>query len=255
MDISQLSALVTGAGSGLGAATAKLISEQGGLVTLFDKDGAKVEKHAKFLGDNASWIDGDVTNESDVLAAVEKAKAFRPLRVVVNCAGIGHIERVVGKTGLVHALSSFEKVININLVGTFNVLRLASAEIANNPPLENNERGVIINTASIAAYEGQIGQIAYAASKGGIVGLTLPAARDLAAVGIRVMAIAPGIVDTPLLGMLPEEVRASLANEVPFPKRLGVPEDYAEVVSMIIRSGYLNGEVIRVDGALRMGPK
>jgi NAD(P)-dependent dehydrogenase (short-subunit alcohol dehydrogenase family) len=177
------------------------------------------------------------------------------MRVVVNCAGIGHVERVVQRDGAPHDLAAFERVVRTNLIGTFNVLRLAAAVMASNEPLGDNERGVIVNTASVAAFDGQIGQIAYAASKGGIVGLTLPAARDLSSVGIRVMTIAPGIIDTPLLGQLPEEVRMALAASVPFPKRLGVPQDYAQVVEMIIQSGYLNGEVIRLDGALRMAPK
>ncbi len=255
MDISRLSAFVTGAGSGLGAATARHLAELGALVTLFDRDDKRVADVAREIGSSASWASGDVTSESDVRFGLEKATSHRPLRVVVNCAGIGHVERVVSRDGIPHDLSAFERVIRTNLIGTFNVLRLAAALMAENEPLGDNERGVIVNTASVAAFDGQIGQIAYSASKGGVVGLTLPAARDLSSVGIRVMTIAPGIIDTPLLGQLPEEVRVALAASVPFPKRLGLPGDYAQLVEMVIQSGYLNGEVIRLDGALRMAPK
>ncbi|MDA8271249.1 MAG: SDR family NAD(P)-dependent oxidoreductase [Actinomycetota bacterium] len=255
MDISRLSAFITGGASGLGAATAQHLIKLGALVTLFDRDEQRVKALANQLGDSASWAVGDVTTEADVSKALETAVLRRPMRVVVNCAGIGHVERVVSRDGAPHDLAAFERVVRTNLIGTFNVLRLAAAMMASNEPLGDNERGVIVNTASVAAFDGQIGQIAYAASKGGIVGLTLPAARDLSSVGIRVMTIAPGIIDTPLLGQLPEEVRVALAASVPFPKRLGVPQDYAQVVEMIIQSGYLNGEVIRLDGALRMAPK
>lgn len=255
MDISRLSAFITGGASGLGAATAKHLIKLGALVTLFDRDEQRVNALANELGDSASWVAGDVTSESDVSLALERAVLRRPMRVVVNCAGIGHVERVVSRDGVPHDLAAFERVVRTNLIGTFNVLRLAAAMMASNEPLGDNERGVIVNTASVAAFDGQIGQIAYAASKGGIVGLTLPAARDLSSVGIRVMTIAPGIIDTPLLGQLPEEVRVALAASVPFPKRLGAPQDYAQLVEMIIQSGYLNGEVIRLDGALRMAPK
>ena len=255
MDISRLSAFITGGASGLGAATAQHLIKLGALVTLFDRDEPRIKALASELGDSAHWAVGDVTSEADVTKALETAVLRRPMRVVVNCAGIGHVERVVQRDGAPHDLAAFERVVRTNLIGTFNVLRLAAAVMASNEPLGDNERGVIVNTASVAAFDGQIGQIAYAASKGGIVGLTLPAARDLSSVGIRVMTIAPGIIDTPLLGQLPEEVRMALAASVPFPKRLGVPQDYAQVVEMIIQSGYLNGEVIRLDGALRMAPK
>ncbi len=255
MEISKLSAFITGGASGLGAATAQHLLDLGADVTIFDRDEERVRAKALELGDSATWAAGDVTSEYDVTAALKKAVTHRPLRVVVNCAGIGHIERVVNRNGSPHDLAAFERVIRTNLLGTFNVLRLASTEMASNEPLGDNERGVVINTASVAAFDGQIGQIAYAASKGGVVGLTLPAARDLSSAGIRVMTIAPGIIDTPLLGQLPDEVRVALAASVPFPKRLGLPNDYALLVEMIIQSGYLNGEVIRLDGALRMAPK
>ncbi len=255
MDISKLSAFVTGGASGLGAATAKHLSELGATVTIFDRDEAHAKAKAEELGGSVAWAAGDVTSESDVRQALEGSMVQRPLRVVVNCAGIGHIERVVSRDGMPHDLAAFEKIIRVNLIGTFNVLRLASSLMASNDPVDDEERCVIINTASVAAYEGQIGQVAYSASKGGLVGLTLPAARDLSSVGIRVMTIAPGIVDTPLLGQLPQEVRAALAAGVPFPKRLGTPQDYALLVEMIVRNGYLNGDVIRLDGALRMAPK
>lgn len=255
MDISNASAFITGAASGLGAATASHLSELGALVTLFDRDEEKVKAKAEEIGDSATWASGDVASEADVDAALEKASAHRQLRVVVNCAGIGHVERVVTRDGTPHDLAAFERIIRTNLVGTFNVIRLAASAMASNDPLGDNERGVVINTASVAAFDGQIGQIAYSASKGGIVGLTLPAARDLSSVGIRVVTIAPGIIDTPLLGQLPLEARTALAASVPFPKRLGRPKDYAQLVEMIVLSGYLNGEVIRLDGALRMPPK
>ncbi|TAN28790.1 MAG: SDR family NAD(P)-dependent oxidoreductase [Actinomycetota bacterium] len=255
MDISKLSAFVTGGASGLGAATAKRLSELGAAVTIFDRDEERAKATAEELGNSVAWAAGDVTSESDVMQALERSMVRLPLRVVVNCAGIGHIERVVNREGMPHDLVAFEKVIRVNLVGTFNVLRLASSLMASNEPVDDNERGVIVNTASVAAFDGQIGQVAYSASKGGLVGLTLPAARDLSSAGIRVMTIAPGIVDTPLLGQLPDEVRSALAASVPFPKRLGVPQDYALLVEMIVKSGYLNGEVIRLDGALRMAPK
>ena len=255
MDISKLSVFVTGGASGLGAATARHLAGLGAFVTLFDRDEGRLAEVSEAIGDAASWAAGDVVNESDVRLGLEKAAMRRQLRAVVNCAGIGHAERIVTRDGAPHDLANFERVVRTNLIGTFNVLRLAGAAMAANEPLGDNERGVIINTASVAAFDGQIGQVAYSASKGGVVGLTLPAARDLSSVGIRVMTIAPGIIDTPLLGQLPDEVRAALASSVPFPRRLGMPLDYAQIVEMIIRSGYLNGEVIRLDGALRMAPK
>jgi NAD(P)-dependent dehydrogenase (short-subunit alcohol dehydrogenase family) len=197
----------------------------------------------------------DVTSAPEVEAAVAQAAALGPLRVIVQCAGVGWASRTLDKTGKPHDLELFQKVIAINLVGHFNVLRLSAAAIAQTAPLDNGERGVILMTASVAAFDGQIGQIAYAASKAGVAGMTLPAARDLAPVGIRVMTIAPGIFDTPMLGSLKEDVRAALSRDVVFPKRLGSPADYAELVAAIVENGYLNGDTIRLDGALRMPPK
>lgn len=208
---------------------------------------------AKELG--ATFAKADVTDSAQVEAAVAQASALGPLRVVVQCAGVGWAARTLDKTGKPHDLELFQKVIAINLVGHFNVLRLAAAAISKTEPTETGERGVIVMTASVAAYDGQIGQIAYAASKAGVVGMTLPAARDLAPAGIRVVTIAPGIFDTPMLGGLSEEVRAALSRDVVFPKRLGSPAEYASLVAAIVDTGYLNGETIRLDGALRMPPK
>jgi NAD(P)-dependent dehydrogenase (short-subunit alcohol dehydrogenase family) len=247
-------ALVTGGASGLGGATVRRLASLGAKAVIVDLDAAKGEALATELG--AVFVKTDVTSAEQVAAAVEQAAKMGPLRIAVNCAGIGAAARTLSKDGTPHDLGLFQKVITINLVGTFNVLRQAAAAIAKTEPLEDGERGVIINTASIAAFDGQIGQIAYSASKGGIVGLTLPAARDLSTVGIRVVTIAPGIFDTPLLAGLPEPARQGLAASVVFPRRLGSPDaDYAALVEHIVRNGYLNGEVIRLDGALRMAPK
>jgi NAD(P)-dependent dehydrogenase (short-subunit alcohol dehydrogenase family) len=208
------------------------------------------------LGGHTTFVRTDVTDEASVQAAVAEATSKdRPLRVAINCAGIGWAQRTVGRNGEPHDLEPFVKTIQVNLIGTFNVLRLAASAMAATEPVEDGERGVVVNTASIAAFDGQIGQLAYSASKGGIVGMTLPAARDLSAVGVRVCTIAPGLVDTPLLGGLPEEQRQALASGIPFPKRLGRPDDYAELALAIVQNGYLNGEVIRMDGALRMAPR
>jgi NAD(P)-dependent dehydrogenase (short-subunit alcohol dehydrogenase family) len=196
-----------------------------------------------------------VTEPAQIEAAIAQASSLGPLRVVVSCAGVGWAARTLDKTGKPHDLDLFKTVVGINLVGTFNVLRLGASAIAKTDPLEHGERGVIVNTASVAAYDGQIGQIAYASSKAGVVGMTLPAARDLAPVGIRVVTIAPGIFDTPMLGALPEEKRAALATDVVFPKRLGNPDEYGAMVVAIAENGYLNGESIRLDGSLRMPPK
>jgi NAD(P)-dependent dehydrogenase (short-subunit alcohol dehydrogenase family) len=200
-------------------------------------------------------VKADVTDSAQVEAAVAQASALGPLRVVVQCAGVGWAARTLDKTGKPHDLELFQKVIAINLVGHFNVLRLAASAISKTEPTDTGERGVIVMTASVAAYDGQIGQIAYAASKAGVVGMTLPAARDLAPAGVRVVTIAPGIFDTPMLGGLSEEVRAALSRDVVFPKRLGSPAEYASLVAAIVDTGYLNGETIRLDGALRMPPK
>jgi NAD(P)-dependent dehydrogenase (short-subunit alcohol dehydrogenase family) len=249
MKLENVSAVVTGAASGLGAATAASLAAQG--VRVFAVD---LTTHDAPAADGITYVTADVTSEEQVRAAVAQAAAAGPLRVVVNCAGIGPSARILGKKG-VHDLGLYSKVIQVNLIGTFTVLALAAEAMARTEPLEYGQRGVIVNTASVAAYEGQIGQAAYASSKGGIVGLTVPAARDLAQFGIRVAAIAPGIVDTPMLATISEEFRASLAAGVPFPQRLCRPDEYAQLVEMIIAHDYLNGETIRMDGALRMAPR
>jgi NAD(P)-dependent dehydrogenase (short-subunit alcohol dehydrogenase family) len=257
MDISGAAALVTGGASGLGEATVRRLAGAGARVVIVDRDTAKGEALAKELGPAAvAFAPTDVTNAGDVAAAVELASSLGPLRIAVNCAGVGWAGRVVARDGTPHDLDLFTTVISINLIGTFNVLRLAAAAMSTTAPTETAERGVVVNTASIAAFDGQIGQIAYAASKAGVVGLTLPAARDLAAVGVRVVTIAPGTFDTPMLALLPESQRQALAAGIPFPSRLGDPAgDYASLVEHIVRNSYHNGETIRLDGALRMPPK
>jgi NAD(P)-dependent dehydrogenase (short-subunit alcohol dehydrogenase family) len=247
--------LVTGGASGLGAATAEMIVGAGGRVIIADVNDAAGKAAAARLGAGARFVHTDVTSEADVSNAVATAvKEFGALTGVVNAAGIGPAARVIGRDGPM-PLDQFARVIEINLVGTFNVIRLAAASMQNNQPTDSGERGVIVNTASVAAYDGQIGQAAYAASKGGIVSLTLPIARELARIGIRVMTIAPGIFDTPMLAALPEAVRESLGQQVPFPSRLGRPSEYASLVRHIFENEMLNGEVIRLDGAIRMAPK
>jgi NAD(P)-dependent dehydrogenase (short-subunit alcohol dehydrogenase family) len=256
MEISGVSAVVTGGASGLGEATVRRLAGAGARVVILDRDAAKGEALAKELGDAAAFAPTDVTSAADVTAAVELAASLGPLRIAVSCAGIGWAGRVVARDGTPHDLDLFSTVVSINLIGTFNVLRVAAAAMAATEPTETAERGVIVNTASIAAFDGQIGQIAYAASKGGVVSLTLPAARDLASIGVRVCTIAPGLMDTPMLALLPEPQRQALGEGVPFPKRLGDPAgDYANLVEHIVRNSYLNGETIRLDGALRMPPK
>ncbi len=246
-------ALVTGGASGLGAATARRLTAGGAKVVIADRDEARGQALATEL--SATFVKTDVTDAEQVGRALAAASGMGALRVAVSCAGVGWASRTLDKTGKPHDLELFRTVVGVNLIGTFNVLRLAAAAMAQTAPLEHGERGVIVNTASVAAFDGQIGQIAYAASKAGVAGMTLPAARDLAPVGIRVMTIAPGIFDTPMLGALPEEKRAALAADVVFPKRLGSPDDYGELVAAIVANGYLNGETIRLDGALRMPPK
>lgn len=247
--------LVTGGASGLGAAVARMAVARGARVLLLDVNEAAGQAVAAELGAPARFLRTDVTSGPDAEAAVRAAReAFGPVTVLVNCAGIAPGERIVGRDGP-HGLESFARAININLVGTFNMLRIAAAAMAGNDPQEGGERGVIVNTASVAAFEGQIGQAAYAASKGGVAALTLPAARELARHGIRVMAIAPGIFATPMMAGLPQEVQDSLGQTVPFPPRLGRPEEYAALVAHIVENQMLNGEVIRLDGALRMAPK
>ncbi|SHH64937.1 SDR family NAD(P)-dependent oxidoreductase [Streptomyces sp. 3214.6] len=252
MQLENTAALVTGGASGLGAATAKALAERGARVFALDlKDG--IDKAPEVPG--VTYVPADVTDPEQVGAAVATAAgAGVPLRTVVNCAGIGPSARILGKKG-VHDLALYAKVIQINLIGTFNVLALASEAIAATEADEDGQRGVIVNTASIAAYDGQIGQAAYSSSKGGVVGLTLPAARDLAQYGIRVCTIAPGIVETPMLATVSEEFRAGLAAGVPFPRRLARPEEYARLALTIVDHDYLNGETIRMDGALRMAPR
>jgi NAD(P)-dependent dehydrogenase (short-subunit alcohol dehydrogenase family) len=245
-------ALVTGAASGLGAATARRLAQGGAKVVIVDRDDAKGIELAKEIG--GSFAKADVTEAAPIEAALSQASALGPLRIAVSCAGVGWAARTLDKTGKPHDLDLFKTVIGINLVGTFNVLRLAASAMSKNDPIDG-ERGVIVNTASVAAFDGQIGQIAYAASKAGVAGMTLPAARDLAPAGIRVCTIAPGIFDTPMLGALPEDKRAALAADVVFPKRLGNPAEYGAMVAAIVENGYLNAETIRLDGALRMPPK
>lgn len=253
MDIKGHAAIVTGGGSGLGAAAALALAQAGAKVAVLDVnlDGARAI--AEKAGGIA--IGCDVADSDSAVAAVAQARqAHGPARILVNCAGIGPAKRIVGRDGPM-PLADFERVIKINLIGTFNLMRLVGAELATVEPLADGERGVIISTASVAAYEGQIGQSAYAASKGGVVGLTLPAAREFAQIGVRVLAIAPGIFGTPMLKALPQEVQDSLAASVPFPKLLGAPEQYADLALHMIRNRYLNGEVVRIDGALRMPPR
>ncbi|SDX35953.1 NAD(P)-dependent dehydrogenase, short-chain alcohol dehydrogenase family [Amycolatopsis xylanica] len=251
MQITDTSAIVTGGASGLGFATASALAAKGARVFALDLAGS-IEKAEKVEG--VTYVEADVTDPEQVQSAVDTAAGSGPLRTVVNCAGIGPAGRVLSKKGP-HDLNLYAKVIQINLIGTFNVLTLAAEAIAKTEPLEHDARGVIINTASVAAYDGQIGQVAYSSSKGGVVGMTLPAARDLASHGIRVMTIAPGIIETPMLATVSEEFRATLAAGVPFPKRLGRADEYAQLALAIIDHDYLNGEVIRMDGSLRMAPR
>lgn len=255
MKISESVFLVSGGGSGLGAACVRLLAGLGGRVILADLNREAGERLAAELGDCVRFAPTDVTDESGVRAAVETAtRDFGSLRGAICCAGIGFAAKLLGKEGP-HDLAAFQKTISVNLVGTFNVLRLAAAAIAQATPDEDGERGVIVMTASVAAFEGQIGQVAYSASKAGVAAMTLPAARELARSGIRVVTIAPGTFDTPLLAGLPEAARQSLAQQVPFPPRLGRPDEFAFLVRHVLENGMLNGEVIRLDGALRMGPK
>jgi len=247
---------VTGGASGLGEATVRRLAAAGAAVTICDRDRGRGEALAQELGSRARFADCDVTDPDQVAAAVAAALEMDvPLRININCAGIGDAARTVARNGTAHDHARFARVININLTGTFNTMVQAAAAMARNEPQADGERGVVVNTASIAAYDGQIGQLAYAASKGGVVAMTLPAARDLSAVGIRVCAIAPGLMDTPLLGLLPDDAKRALGAEVPFPKRLGLPSDFAELAAHIVENRYLNGEVIRMDGALRMPPR
>ena len=255
MRIENASALIAGGASGLGAATARALHEAGARVVLADLNADKGQALAAELGERAEFVEANVMEPEPVQAAVEAAaKPDGGLRISVCCAGIGWAQRTAGKQGA-HDLEIFHNVIKVNLIGTFNVLRLAAAAMVDNDPDEGGERGVCVNTASIAAFDGQIGQVAYSASKGGIVGLTLPAARDLAGRGVRVVTIAPGTFDTPLLAALPEEARQELGAQIPFPNRLGHPDEFAALARHIVENPMLNGETIRLDGALRMPPR
>jgi NAD(P)-dependent dehydrogenase (short-subunit alcohol dehydrogenase family) len=255
MRIEAAAALVAGGASGLGAATARRLHADGAAVTIADVNEENGEALAAELGERARFVRADVTDSDQVEAAVAAAaEGGDGLRISVCCAGVGWPEKIAGRRGP-HQLLPFETVLRVNLIGTFNVLRLAAASMLANEPAEDGERGVCVNTASIAAFDGQIGQVAYAASKAGIVGMTLPAARDLAGAGIRVMTIAPGTFDTPLLGALPAEAREALGAAIPFPTRLGHPDEYAALAAHIVENRMLNGEVIRLDGALRMPPR
>jgi NAD(P)-dependent dehydrogenase (short-subunit alcohol dehydrogenase family) len=251
MQIQNAVFLVAGGGSGLGAATAQMLAANGGKVVVADLNEGATAK----LGANAKFVRTDVTDEAQTQAAVDLCvSAFGAIHGAINCAGIAPGERVVGRNGP-HALASFERAVRINLVGTFNVIRLAAAKMTVQPAFANGERGVIVNTSSVASMDGQIGQAAYAASKAGVNGMTLPIARELAKFGVRVMTIAPGIFDTPMLQGMSEEVRTSLGQQIPFPPRLGRPDEYAALVRHIIENEVLNGEVIRLDGAIRMTAK
>lgn len=253
MDISGKSAIVTGGASGLGAATARALAAAGAKVAIFDMNLDAAKEVAAEIGGSAFSV--NVSDDASVEAAFDAAReAHGPARILVNCAGIGPAAKTVSSRGM-HPLDKFEQVISVNLIGTFNCLRRAADDMSKMDPMESGERGVCINTASVAAYDGQIGQAAYAASKGGIVGMTLPIARDLSNVGVRVMTIAPGLFETPLLASLPQEVQDALGASVPFPSRLGNPKEYAALAQHICENQMLNGEVIRLDGSIRMAPK
>ena len=247
MRIEENTFLVAGGGSGLGEATTRMLAESGANVVVADLKG-------EGLPENVRFVAADVTDERAVQSAVDAALEFEGLHCAINCAGVAIAQKVLGREGP-HPLESFERVVRINLIGTFNVVRLAAEAMSRNEPSQSGERGVLVNTASIAAFDGQIGQAAYAASKGGVVAMTLPLARELARSGIRVTSIAPGIFDTPMLAGLPEDARESLGRQVPFPSRLGKPEEYAALVGHIVENEMLNGEVIRLDGAIRMAAR
>ncbi|MDK6201952.1 MULTISPECIES: 3-hydroxyacyl-CoA dehydrogenase [Oligella] len=252
MEIKDKVFIVTGGASGLGAGTVKMLSQQGAKVLIADLNDAAGEALAQELGQR--YLHCDVTQADDAQAAVDAALELGPLYGLINCAGIAPAARVVGRNGP-HDLATFQKVININLIGSFNMIRLVAASMVDNEPLDTGERGVLINTASVAAYEGQIGQAAYAASKGAVVAMTLPIARDMARHGVRCVTIAPGIMGTPMLYGMPQEVQDALAADIPFPSRLGQPEDFAKLVQAIITNEMINGETIRLDGAIRLQPK
>jgi NAD(P)-dependent dehydrogenase (short-subunit alcohol dehydrogenase family) len=253
MSLEHTSAVVTGGASGMGEATSRRLAEEGARVMVVDRDATKGEAVAADI--KGLFCEADVTDDESMRAAVSAAVELAPLRTCIHCAGVGWAERTIDRNGKPHDLDRFRKIVEINLIGTFNVLRLAAAGMAPNEPDADGERGVIVNTASVAAFDGQIGQAAYSASKGGVASLTLTAARDLSAVGIRVCTIAPGLIDTPLLGTLPDAQRAALAQSVLFPKRLGTADDFASLALELVRNHYLNGEVIRMDAGIRMPPK
>ncbi|MBN9157130.1 SDR family NAD(P)-dependent oxidoreductase [Microbacterium sp.] len=253
MQIAGSGALVTGGASGLGLATARRLAAAGATVTIIDLPSSQGAAIAAELG--GVFAPADVTSAEEVAAAVAAAQAAAPLRIVVNCAGIAPPAKVLDRDGNPADLAAFERIIRINLVGTFNVISQASAVIAKNEPADGGDRGVVVNTASVAAFDGQIGQPAYSASKGGVHAMTLPIARELARYGIRVCTIAPGIMETPMLAGLPQAAQDSLGEQVPYPARLGRPDEYASLVQQIVENGYLNGETIRLDGAIRMAPR
>jgi NAD(P)-dependent dehydrogenase (short-subunit alcohol dehydrogenase family) len=255
MEIKGSSAIITGGASGLGEASVRKLAAEGARVTIFDRNGERAAEVAKEVGGDTNYVAGDVTNPEDCQRAVDQAADGGNLRMAVNCAGTGWVGRVINRDGSPHDLGAFQFIQNLNVIGTFNVMTRAASAIAQTEPGVDGERGVIVNTASVAAFDGQIGQLAYSASKGAVVGMTLPAARDLSVVGIRVLAIAPGLFDTPLLSMLPEEQRDVLGQSVLFPKRLGQPVQYGELIAHIAQNSYLNAEVIRLDGGIRMPPK
>lgn len=255
MKMEECRAIVTGGASGLGEATVRNIVQKGGKTVIFDLSEESGQRLQKELGESVLFLKADVTKEVNIQESVRKASEFMGgINSLINCAGIAIAEKVIGRKG-VHDLALFSRVINVNLIGSFNVLRIVAENMISNEPNDQDERGVIINTASVAAFEGQIGQAAYSASKGGIVGMTLPIARELARYGIRVMAIAPGLFHTPMFNTLPQEAKESLGKMVPFPSRLGYPSEYAQLVQSIIENPMLNGETIRLDGAIRMQPK
>lgn len=256
MNIREVVAVVTGGASGLGEATVRRVLAGGGKAVILDRPQSNGAALAKELGDGARFVAADVTDGAAVEAAVdETVGAFGKVNLAVNCAGVGTASRVLDKTGTPHSLELFEMTIKVNLIGTFNVLRVAASRMAKNEPTADGERGVIVNTASVAAFDGQIGQVAYSASKGGVVGMTLPVARDLASIGVRCLTIAPGTFDTPMLAAGGEDLKNRLAAGIPFPKRLGLPDEFGLLVTQIVENAYLNGEVIRLDGCLRMAPR